>query len=203
MGITGTIIAFNYGVYHFSEEAMKKRNIISLLLVMILVVASAAWCDVIDDLALIDSELAKINQSELKTSVEFEQKLKAAEAKLLDKLFASKEALQKFVKIGNKFESGLDARFVSRLKFEVNQENRIDLKAYLDDWTNTWGDDGATVRGKKKIAYIYGNEVNLMDGEWHNTPDGKRFWVSNEYPDVVLTPAEYRRYAQSATTVED
>lgn len=182
---------------------MKKRNIISLLIVIILVSASSAWCDLIDDLALIDSELTKVAQSDLSTSVEFEQKLKATEAKLFKKVFESKEAMQKFIKNADKFQSGLDVRFISKLKFEINQENRVDLKAYLDDWTNTWGDESATFRGKKKIAYIYGNEVDLRDGEWHNSADGKRFWVSNEYPDIVLSPAEYRRYAQSASVVYD
>ncbi|GAB4271669.1 MAG: hypothetical protein Kow0029_09620 [Candidatus Rifleibacteriota bacterium] len=182
---------------------MKKRKTVLLLLVMILVAASTAWCDLIADLMKIDSDLAKIDQSDLATSVNLENKLKAQENKLFDKLIESKDQIKSFIEHGDRFESGMSERFINRLKFEVNQENRTDLKAYLDDWHNTWGGDGATVRGKKKIAYIYGNEVNLYDGEWHNTADGKRFWVSNEYPDIILTPAEYRRYAQNAVIVED
>lgn len=183
---------------------MKKRNIISLLVVMILVAASSAWCDPVDDLLKIDSELASLPQNELSRSIQDESRLKAEETKIFAKIIESKEAIKKFIKLGNRFESGSAFRFVTKLKFEVNQENRTDLKAYLDDWKDTWGDDfGATIKGKKKIAYIYGNEVNLMDGEWRYAPDGKRFWVSNEYPDIILSPAEYRRYAQSASVVYD
>lgn len=181
---------------------MKIRNLLSLLVVIVLVAASSAWCDPVDELMQIDSQLVKLAQSELEQAAEAESFLKEKELQLFDNLLSSKEAVEKFVKLGDKFESGLEKRFVSRLKFAINQEDRIELKAYLDDWTSTWG-DGATVRGKKKIAYIYGNEVNLLDGEWRQTPDGKRFWVSNEYPGVVLTPAEYRRYAQTAVVVEE
>jgi hypothetical protein len=91
---------------------------------------------------------------------------------------------------------------VGHLQFEINQEKRNDLKHFLDEYQKTWEDESSWVKGKKKIAYIYGYEVNLRDGEWRHTPDGKRFWVSNEYPEIILSPAEYRRYSQSATVVE-
>ena len=181
---------------------MKIRNIISLVVVIVIVAASSAWCDTVDELISIDSKLVKLSQSEHDLATEAESLLKKEEIKLFDRMLKSKNEIEKFVKLGDKFESGLEKRFVSRLKFAVNQESRSDLKAYLDDWTSAWG-DGATVRGKKKIAFIYGNEVNLLDGEWRNSPDGKRFWVSNEYPNVILSPAEYRRYAQTAVVIED
>ncbi|MFZ5949805.1 MAG: hypothetical protein ACOYXC_03815 [Candidatus Rifleibacteriota bacterium] len=181
---------------------MKIRNILSLMVIIVLVAVSSAWCDVVDELIEIDAKLAQTSQGELAEVADVESQLKDRENEAFKKLLDSKEAIEKFVKLGDKFESGLEKRFVSRMKFAINQENRNDLKAYLDDWTNVWG-DGATVRGKKKIAYIYGNEVNLLDGEWRNAPDGKRFWVSNEYPDIILSPAEYKRYAQSAVVVED
>lgn len=180
---------------------MKNRNLISLMVIILLVAAASAWCDTVDELIDIDSQLAALSQGELEQVADLESALKNKEMNLFDKLMNSQESLEKFVKNGDKFASGTEKRFVSRLKFAVNHENREELKAYLDEWDKSWG-DGATVRGKKKIAYIYGNEVNLLDGEWRNTPDGKRFWVSNEYPDIILTPAEYRRYAQSAVVVE-
>ncbi len=58
-------------------------------------------------------------------------------------------------------------------------------------------------RGKKKIAMIYGRPVDMRDGEWHETPDGKRYWTSNESPDIVLSPAKYRRYLATASEVEE
>lgn len=181
---------------------MKIRNILSLMVIIVLVAASSAWCDPVDELIAIDSQLVELSQGELDQVAETESQLKNEESRLFDRMLNSEEAIEKFVKLGDKFESGLEKRFVSRLKFAINQEDRIELKAYLNDWTNTWG-DSASVRGKKKIAYIYGREVDLRDGEWRHTPDGKRFWVSNEYPDIILTPAEYRRYAQTAVVVEE
>lgn len=181
---------------------MKIRNLLSLMVIIVLVAATSAWCDNVDELVDIDAKLAKLSQSEHDLAAEAEILLKNEENRLFDKVLESGDAIEKFVKLGDRFESGMEKRFVSRLKFAVNQEDRLELKAYLDDWTNTWG-DSASVRGKKKIAYIYGNEVNLLDGEWRQSPDGKRFWVSNEYPDVILSPAEYRRYAQTAVVVEE
>ena len=110
--------------------------------------------------------------------------------------------IQRFIDAAEASDSDILGRFYDRVRFEIAHENRSDLSYLLEAWH---GEDGLPMpdRSKKKIAMIYGSEVNLLDGEWRKASDGRRFWVSNEYPDIVLSAAEYKKYLNSATTVED
>jgi hypothetical protein len=175
---------------------------IAFLFIITFLVSVPGWCDPVEELLEIDQKLVALRNSPDTDSLQLEGKLKIREAKAFRELFHSKDALEKFVNKADDFSPALVKRFVGHLQFEINQEKRNDLKHFLDEYQKTWEDESSWVKGKKKIAYIYGYEVNLRDGEWRHTPDGKRFWVSNEYPEIILSPAEYRRYSQSATVVE-
>ena len=161
-----------------------------------------AYGDNIRELLDIDRELVDISGQEVEKTAAREAELRVRENQLFSAVMNSNEDVEKLIEALSTSSSGLDERFKSRLRFEIGQENRKDLQILLDKWQGGVEGPSATIRGKK-IAYIYGCEVNLYDGQWHNAPDGRRFWVSNEYPDIVLSPAEYKRYAQSAQTIPD
>jgi hypothetical protein len=93
--------------------------------------------------------------------------------------------------------------FFDRVQFKIAYEGRDDLKPVLEMLKRTIQERPAVERGKKKIANIGGREVDLYDGEWRTAPDGRQFWVSNEYGDIVLSPAEFRRYSATAVIVND
>lgn len=182
---------------------MKIRNLTLLLLFMTLFTLSAAWCDVIEDIIANDRELENIENLETSPSGSAATRLRLHENALFEQLLDSKEDSQRFIEVAGDSQPELLNRFIDRVRFEVSQEKRSDLNFLLEGWNDFSEGESATVRGHKKVVFIYGFEVNLLDGEWHNAPDGRRFWVSNEYPDVVLSPAEYRRHFKNAATVED
>ncbi len=182
---------------------MKSLKTSLIMLLMALFTVSAAWCDVPEELLVIDKELAVLSASNEDKDMQREKELKARELELFAGLLKSEEAAANFLQLAASSDTGLAARFMSRLRFEVTQEGRSDLKFLLEDWASKIEGESAQIRSKKKVAFIYGSEVNLLDGQWHNAPDGRRFWISNEYPDIILSPAEYQKYLKSATVVED
>ncbi|MGM0601605.1 MAG: hypothetical protein ACQETH_17465 [Candidatus Rifleibacteriota bacterium] len=180
---------------------MKKRIFLTLMAVILLFSASVRG-DEIQTLKELDQQFIQAAESELSIGVTKEKELKKKEAEIFNKLLKSTEKIDKFIEVADDFDSGMQNRFFDRLSFEVNQENRSDLKAYIDSWDFNSPSSGANFRSKQVIAHIYGHEVNLRDGEWRHTPDGRRFWVSNQYPDIVLSPAEYRHYSKNATVID-
>lgn len=181
---------------------MKKLKIAVILWMACFALSSMVYGDSINALLDIDRELVELSGQKLEETGARESELREQENKLFSAIISSNEEVKKLISALAFSGSGLDKRFKSRLLFEINQENRNDLQILLDKWQGTGEGPSATVRGKK-VAYIYGCEVNLRDGQWRNAPDGRRFWVSNEYPDIVLSPAEYKRYMASATEIED
>jgi hypothetical protein len=179
---------------------MKSFKIALVILIMALFTVSAAWCDVADDLLQIDAELAAIAAAGDESATAREDALKKQENELFALLLASEEKAAGFLDRVAAVAPELTARFLARLRFEVVHEGRVDLGALLDKWL---GNENSASRTKKKVAFIYGCEVNLLDGEWHNAPDGRRFWISNEFPDIILSPAEYQRYAKTAAVIEE
>ncbi len=129
--------------------------------------------------------------------------LNSREKELTDRLMASEEELGKVAAQAVKLELGLLTRLIARVQFEILQEGRTTLQSALTALRAAFQAQTIDDRGKKKIAYIYGREVDLLDGEWKTAPDGRRYWVSNEYPDIILSSADYRRYLATAVTVED
>lgn len=179
-----------------------KIKIFLTLMAVILIFNTCVRGDEIQDLKELDQQFIQAAESELSVGVTREKELKKKETELFNSLLKSTEKIDKFIEVADDFESGIQDRFFDRLNFEINQENRTELKAYIDGWNFNNPSQGANFRSKQVIAYIYGNEVNLRDGEWRYTPDGRRFWVSNQYPDIVLSPAEYRHYAKNATVID-
>ncbi len=181
---------------------MKKLKIAAILLMACFFLSGMVYGDNINALLDIDRELVELSSQNLEITAARESELREKENKLVSTIINSNEEIEKLISALTSSDSGLNERFKSRLRFEISQEHRNDLQVFLDKWQGSGEGPSATVKGKK-VAYIYGCEVNLQDGQWRNAPDGRRFWVSNEYPDIVLSPAEYKRYVASATEIED
>ncbi|MDD3146513.1 MAG: hypothetical protein PHD82_04360 [Candidatus Riflebacteria bacterium] len=179
---------------------MKVNRLTLLVLFIALFTVSAAWCDVVADL-MANNE--KIDAAlETRTGAEADVSLKLRESELFSALLSSHEDIQRFIETADASDPMILQRFFDRVRFEVAHEGRSDLNYLVDNWHGE-PDSDPNSRSKKKVAFIYGSEVNLLDGEWREASDGRRFWVSNEYPDIVLSAAEYKKYAKTATVVED
>ncbi|HNW12594.1 MAG TPA: hypothetical protein PLK58_02365 [Candidatus Rifleibacterium sp.] len=174
---------------------MKVNRLSWLVLLFALFTVSAAWCDVVAELMANDRAMSTQEASR-------DVSLQLRESELFTALLASKTDIQRFVETAEATESDILSRFFERVNFEVVHERRSDLAYLLEEWHGE-GKQPNFPRSKKKVAMIYGNEVNLLDGEWRQAPDGRRFWVSNEYPEIVLSAAEYKKYLNNAATVED
>ena len=149
-----------------------------------------------------------------------ENLLKAREAALSAKLFEVPEPLNNLVSQSEKLEKGLLNRMVERLSFKVNHEKREDLREALDTFLkasnrmgNPFNEDSTQPSGKKadkarvgKISEVLAiseetksgsrepeRKIDLNNGNWNTTSDGKKFWISNDNPEVMLTPAEFQR----------
>lgn len=181
----------------------KLLNRIVLLVVVLLPLASAAFAGSLADEFI---GLGRVYERELITDLESgirsEINVRVREADLTNRLLADETELNLVAARAAELESGMRARLIGRLQFEISQEGRASLNGVLQLFLAAHGDDASVARGKK-IAIIYGREVDMRDGEWHETPEGKRYWTSNEYPDIVLSPAEYRRYLSTAHNVPD
>jgi hypothetical protein len=179
---------------------MKVNRLTWLVLLISLFTVSAAWCDVVADLMANDRELSlKIDSG---SATDDGLALKLRENELFSVLLNDKESIDRFIEEAEVAESDIIERFYNRVRFEVAHERRSDLSFLVDSWHGEERGRRPT-RSHKKIAMIYGCEVNLLDGQWRNSSDGRRFWVSNEYPDIVLSAAEYKKYFNSAATVPD
>lgn len=164
---------------------------------------SMARCDVAEDLLSIDKELSALSSNSYDKARQREKELKTREDELFAELFKSEELVVKFMQLVSSSNAGLSTRFMTRLRFEVSHEDRGNLKFLAESLVDAKEDGMAPSRTDKKIVFIYGSEVNLSDGLWRNAPDGRRFWVSNEFPDIILSPAEYHRYLKSAATIDN
>ena len=181
---------------------MKVRNLTLLVLFISLFTLSAAWCDVVEDLIANDKQLENLaDKTDQTESIATE--LRVRESAMFEQLLESKEDSQRFATTVGDSHSSLFARFIARIRFEISHEKRSELNFLIENQNNPFEGESATVRDNKKVVFIYGCEVNLLDGEWRNAPDGRRFWISNEYPDIVLSPAEYRRHFKNASSIDD
>lgn len=178
---------------------MKIRRLTLLVLIIALFTVSAAWCDVIDDLMANDRQLAGFSAATGSAAADLTA-LQLRESELFAALLQSDEDIKKFVSQAEATDSEILNRFYDRVRFEVSHEKRSELSFLIEDLNDG---AGATDARNKKIVFIYGSEINLLDGEWRSSPDGRRFWVSNECPDIVLSPAEYKRHFKNAATVEE
>lgn len=178
---------------------MKKFFLVIVLIMLISV--TPAYCGTADDFKNLGENYKKLGTTQVKESALQERTLQIKEAELFYKLLNTRSELDIIIRNSNSIEVSLLKRFRDRLQFEVSYENRKDLKPVLDQLSIKLQNDLIEEISKKKIAYIYGNEINLLNGEWQNTPDGHRFWISSEFSDIVLSPAEFRKYIESSTTV--
>ena len=177
--------------------------LIAALFLLSMSVAAAHADSLVKDFESLSQEYHRTSAMDLSQAVPLERSLKNVEDDLIERLLKSKQALHDLSRRASSLEAGLLSRLVKRLQFEVVQEGRAELKPMLTTFWSAYKQAPTIDRGKKKIAFISGCEVNLLDGEWNYAPDGRRYWTSNEYPDIVLTAAEYRRYSANAQIVYD
>ncbi len=173
-----------------------------LLFFLLIFTCSIVSGGVIEDLQSLDREMTALATSDDAAYFEREAALRARATKLFEQILVSEKSVKQFFAGASELQPGLVKGFVDRLRFAVIQESRHDLKPFLDNWTGAQRDGSQSVRGRK-IAIIYGNEVNLLGGTWNNAPDGRRFWVSSEQADLVLSPAEYQKYFKTAVLADD
>ena len=178
-----------------------KKFTAGLFALLLICLSSSLWAtDSVDELLSLNARYEKTFAMPLEAAVAQEAALKSQEAVLVDQILAQPADLSKLVSCSSQLYASVLQRLIQRLQFRIAQEDR---KEYRDSLQALQKSAETTVRGKKKVASIGGCEVNLRDGEWRESPDGRQYWVSNEYPDIVLTPAEYRKYAASAVIVEE
>lgn len=181
----------------------KLLNRIVLLVVVLLPLASAAFAgSLADEYIGLGRVYERSLITDLESGIRSEINVRMREAELTNKLLADEAELNLVAARAAELESSMRARLIGRLQFEISQEGRAGLNGVLQMFLAANGDDSSISRGRK-IAIIYGREVDMRDGEWHETPEGKRYWTSNEYPDIVLSPAEYRRYLSTAHNEPD
>lgn len=171
-----------------------------VLSILISFIGLPVFAGPVDDLLVVSTTYEMTMIQPLADAAAEEMKLGDQEAKLTEQILASEQETSKLAEKAGLLNQGMVRRLVTKVQFKINHENRTDLQGVLKTLS---GMSEQMMRGKKKIAYIAGREVNLMDGEWRESPDGRQYWVSNEYPEIILSPAAYRKYAATAVTVED
>lgn len=177
-----------------------------LLIVLMTLISIGAFAGPADDFLALDPAYEQNMQLDLPQGVIQDAVLQTKEAALTEQLIAAPEELGKVVAQASKLETGLLNRLTSRVQFKVTQEHLTSLEGSLSALRVALDDrnsPSSSLRGKKRIASIGGREVDLLDGEWRSTADGRQFWVSNEYSDIILTAADYRRYWAHSSSVED
>lgn len=183
---------------------MKQRAFGVLLLLVVLVSASSAFAvSLTEEFLALGASYEKNVSLDLPEGVSNELSLREREALLVEKLLGSPDELASVSTQVASLEAGMLSRLADRVQFKIALEGREDLKPVLGMLQRTLQGSSMAERGKKKIANIGGREVDLYDGEWRTAPDGRQFWVSNEYGDIVLSPAEFHRYSASAVVVND
>jgi len=182
----------------------KLLNRIIILVVVVLPLASAAFAgSLADEFIGLGRSYDRAVIIDFKSGIRNEITLRVRESELTSRLLANEEELNLVAARAAELETGMRGRLIGRVQFEVSQEGHTNLTGVLQALQAAQKNDPNNERSKKKVAMIYGRPVDMRDGEWHETPDGKRYWTSNEYPDIVLSPAEYRRYLATASEVEE
>lgn len=179
------------------------KRIVVLVVVFLPLAAAAFAGGLADEFIGLGRAYERSLITDLESGIRSEINLRVREADLTNKLLANEAELNLVAARAAEIEAGMRARLIGRIQFEISQEGHADLSGALEALQIAQDDGPGIERGKKKIATIYGRRVDMRDGEWHLTPDGKRYWTSNEYPDIVLSPAEYRRYLSNASEVEE
>ena len=178
---------------------MKKLRIVLVVCAALICGSSVLLADVADELIQIGERYRLLEKLELKEAIKQESIIKADEKALVEVAFSSIKELESITQKADEIPAEVWNRLITKIKFEVNHEKRIELKPILESWVK-FNKNPSNVGPEKKTVIIYGNIVNLKDGQWQRNPDGRRFWISNEYSDIILSPAEYRRYMKQLAT---
>lgn len=164
-----------------------------LLMIALFSVSAVRGNTVAEELIAINEQLIGLVNSSQAEFTEREKALRDRETALFKDLVKSEKDASDFLKRLSKDEGKLGERFLAHIRFQISHEGRDDLKSLLKKWEADSA-AAAEVNARERTVSIYGCEVNLLDGEWRNAPDGRRFWISNEFPEIILSPAEYQRY---------
>lgn len=175
------------------------KSLIYLLLAILIGCGNvyAVEPELMERLARIDAQIAALTRIETSEAILMEKNLIARENALFSQLLSDSAALEGFVQMSDRLVSGMPQRFSQRLRFEVNQEKRVELIPMLDSLQPSASE--VRDRAVEPVnVFVCGVEVDLKNGEWHQSPGSSRFWVSAEYPWLILSPVEYRYHLNSA-----
>ena len=177
-----------------------------LILVMVLLAAGSVHAGPVEEFCALGTAYEQNQRLDLTQAALQDAVLQTREAALAEQIIGSPAELDRLVALAPQIEIGLLKRLVSRIQFKVSQEGVETLSGNLQTLRSSFEErrsPSSALRVKKRIANIGGRQVDLLDGEWRSTADGRQFWVSNEYSDIVLTAADYRRYWATSTTVDE
>ena len=177
-----------------------------LILVLVLLTAGSAYAGPVEEFFALGAAYEQTQALDLTQGILQDAVLQTREAALAEQIIGSPTDLDRLVAQATRIETGLLKRLVSRIQFKVSQEGIENLSGSLETLRNSLEQrrsPSSVLRVKKRIANIGGRQVDLLDGEWRSTADGRQFWVSNEYSDIVLTAADYRRYWATSSTVDE
>ncbi len=179
---------------------MIERKAVALALLAVVVFSQISFAGLVDDFLALGRQYEQLGILEPDQGFAESSVLSQKEHQLLGQIVNSGADLKEVTEKAQSVEAGLLSRLIDKVRFEVTLEKRGDLEPALKALEGQFQNLSRT---KKKVANIGGRQVNLLDGEWRESPDGRRYWVSGEFPDIVLSAAEYRRYMATAVVVDD
>ena len=178
---------------------MKKHRII-IASIIALVAFSASWAGPADEFLSLSREITDppLEQTELWCNPDH---LKNLEKDLAEKMMQCPGELKKLASGASEIDEGLMDRLLVRLKNNVGEKQNGELQEAFDVLNNA---RKAAVPVKKRNEnskiLIFGKPIDLASGAWYTAPDGKKFWRSEQNPECILTPAEYKRFLSATET---
>ncbi|MBF0409738.1 MAG: hypothetical protein HQM10_20525 [Candidatus Riflebacteria bacterium] len=185
------------------KNTIKNYFYYSVAMIFCFISMSEANVSVVEDFISLSRVYESASFDHSLNNVKVEKELLDKENKCSEMLLASADNIALLFQKTAYIEKSLLNRLAQRITFKITLEGRSDLMASLTLTRERLSNYRPDVRTKKKIANIGGRQVDLYDGEWNTAPDGRQYWVSNEYSDIILSAAEYRRYAATAVVVDD
>jgi hypothetical protein len=147
------------------------------------------FADVADDFIRLGEKVQTATQNPFYEESGPETVLHGEEIRLSEELCRFPHLLSKVFVAAPAIPPALLEVLLNRLRFCVHQEQQSELlqfipEAYVD---RIQSGTSTPFSGAK-------TQPDLTRGTWHQTPDGRRFWVSETNPEIILSPAEYQHF---------
>jgi len=192
----GLLIASHLFPNFFFRNGVMRIKTLFLCFVFSLIVMPGE-SQILDAFQKLNEEYSEAKNQNCFLPLSFERAFQEKETAICTKLLDSKDALISIAKNSSRIESGLLSRLIERIRFKINHENRNDLKDVLEMFPFHQQLPDIIETQLQKLGSENSRHLDLQHGEWKTSPDGKKFWVSSEDPEVILTPAEFQRKLSS------